>query len=149
MITLIISLLNLYVSRQLVNCFVSPTVISKHNVCLNFETSFCSNAFRYNAYLFIHVCYRCICKYFRIKICLNQMYLLNDLKYVEICVKCPYSLKHLVYTMCWYGLIIPLMCIAMILLIALLVLTVFKKCHSICLMVHKGIIHGMAEMLQP
>jgi len=26
----------------------------------------------YNPYLFIHVCYPCICKYFRIKICLNQ-----------------------------------------------------------------------------
>ena len=28
--------------------------------------------FQYNPYLLIYVCYPCICKYFRIKICLNQ-----------------------------------------------------------------------------
>ena len=29
--------------------------------------------FRYNPYLLIYVCYRCICKKFQIKICLNQL----------------------------------------------------------------------------
>ena len=54
--------------------FVSGWIINT-NTCSHEELSqWFQLGFRYNPYLLIYVCYPCICKYVRIKICLNQWF---------------------------------------------------------------------------